>query len=57
MLFVTSPELRSQMDLDMSPDELAHSTASQAFAEAGLDVRTDIGKAEFSMFVEKGLGA
>ena len=36
VLYETSPALRKQMDLEMSPDNLARTTAQQCFEEAGL---------------------
>jgi hypothetical protein len=42
---------------DISPEQIANSTAEQAFKEAGLSVYAKLDKNSFKAFVQRGLGA
>ena len=42
---------------DISPEQIANSTAEQAFKEAGLSVYAKLDKSSFKAFVQRGLGA
>jgi len=55
VLFITAPAVRAQLAADMTPTELAESTAELVFEEAGLDEGTKIGISSFHAFVVKGL--
>ena len=57
VLYETSPELREQMDLEMSPDELARTTAMQCFQESRIPLDTKLSMDAFRGFVMQGLGA
>lgn len=56
VLFVTSPELSNMMAHELSAESLAHSTATQAFKEAGLRPDSKLNQEAFKAFVRRGLG-
>ena len=53
---IITAELRSMMVQELSAESLAHSTATQAFKEAGLRPDSKLNQEAFKVFVKRGLG-